>query len=307
VAGHENRYGVRRRIHHNFWTVTDKVENNQPWGCLVEACRACGGSTEVAFTTVLLGRHPVRFLKCQACASLQAERPYWIAEAYTAAIAATDTGAMVRNVQCQAAVYAVTVICGVRGKLLDSGGGAGVLCRLLRDHGLDAYVSDKYSDPVFARAYSVPFGECRPGDFGLISAVEVLEHYEQPAAELDQLFALAPQVLVATTQIYRGEGPQWWYLSVQSGQHIFFYSEKCLALLARRHGYHYLGTGWLHVFCAKPIGLLRRAALRFLLSNIGLAIVRLGLTVSLRGGYANRDHTKVCAQLAAQQTERLND
>jgi hypothetical protein len=273
----------------------------------VEACRACGGSTEAAFTTMLLGRHPVRFLKCQACESLQAEHPYWLAEAYAAAIAATDTGAMIRNLLCQAAVYAVTVICGVHGKLLDSGGGAGVLCRLLRDHGFDAYLSDKYADPVFARAYCVPFGECRAGDFALISAVEVLEHYEHPAAELGQLFALAPQVLVATTQIYRGEGRDWWYLSAQTGQHLFFYSEKCLALLARKHGYHYLGTGWLHVFCAKPLGPLRRAALRFFLSNIGLGIVRLGLTASLRGGFANQDHTKVCTQLAAQQVEPPSD
>jgi hypothetical protein len=121
------------------------------------------------------------------------------------------------------------------------------------------------------------------------------------------LFALAPQLLLATTQTYRGAGRDWWYLSAQTGQHLFFYSEKCLALMARRHGYHYLGTGWLHVFSAKPINPLRRAALRLSLSNLGLGIVRLALAASLRGGYANRDHTQVCAQLAAQQAERARD
>lgn len=269
----------------------------------MEACRACGGSTTVAFAAVLLGRHPVNFLRCEACGSLQAERPYWLAESYTAAIAASDTGAMVRNLLCQAAVYAVAAICRVRGRFLDAGGGAGVLCRLLRDHGFDAWLTDKYADPVFARAYAIAAGECRAGDFALVSAVEVLEHYENPAAELHQLFALAPQVIVATTQVYGGEGPDWWYLSAQTGQHVFFYSRQCLELIARRHGYHYLGNGWLHVFCAAPLGPLRRAALRLCLSNVGLGVVRLWLAARLRGGYANRDHAAVCRQLAARQAE----
>src|ERR1700722_6936912 len=142
----------------------------------VDTCRACGGATARAFEATILGRYSVNFLKCQVCESLQPQRPFWIAESYTVAIAATDTGAMVRNLQCHAAVYVVAALCQVRGRLLDSGGGAGVLCRMLRDHGFDAHLSDKHADPVFARAFSIPIDECRAGDFALVSAVEVLEH-----------------------------------------------------------------------------------------------------------------------------------
>jgi hypothetical protein len=273
----------------------------------VEACRACGGATTLAFATSILGRYQVNFLKCRTCESLQAERPFWIAESYTAVIAATDTGAMLRNLVCHAAVHAVAAICRVRGRLLDYGGGAGVLCRLLRDHGFDAYLSDKYADPVFAQAYSLPIRECHAGDFALICAIEVVEHFEDPAGEMHQLFELAPQVIVLNTHVYRGEGSDWWYLSAQTGQHLFFYSEKCLKLIATQHGYHYLGRHWLHVFSAKPIGPLRRMALRLLLSNIGLGLVRLWLAVSLGGRYANRDHRMVSSQLAARQAERSGD
>ena len=50
----------------------------------------------MAFEATILGRYSVSFLKCQVCESLQPQRPFWIAESYTVAIGATDTGAMVR-------------------------------------------------------------------------------------------------------------------------------------------------------------------------------------------------------------------
>jgi hypothetical protein len=273
----------------------------------VDTCRACGAPTSPAFETTVLGRYRVNFLRCHNCESLQSEPPYWLGEAYTSAIAATDTGAMVRNLVSQAAVCVIAAMCRVRGRFLDYGGGAGVLCRMLRDSGFDAYLTDKYSDPVFARAYALSGDECQPGGFALISAVEVLEHYVDPAGEIGRLFALAPQVLVATTQLYAGEGEGWWYLSRQTGQHIFFYSRKCLDLLARRHGYHYLNAGWFHVFSARPIGWIRRGLLRCLLSNVGLGIVRLWQAARLRGHFANQDNARVCAQLEVRQAERSND
>ena len=276
-------------------------------GNIVEACRACGGATTVVFETTILGRYPVNFLKCQICESLQPQGVFWLAESYSSAIAATDTGAMVRNLQSQAAVYAVAVCCRIGGRFLDFGGGAGVLCRLLRDHGFDAYVTDRYADPVFARAFSISLEDCRARDFALVSAVEVLEHLENPASEIDWLFALRPDVIVATTQVYRGEGKDWWYLSAQTGQHVFFYSRKCLEQLAHKYGFYYLDAGWIHVFSAKPLGMLRRVALRVSLSNLGLGMIRLWLSVRLRGRNANRDHTTLCEQLAARQVERPNE
>jgi len=230
-----------------------------------------------------------------------------LAESYTAAISAADTGAMVRNLVCHAAVYAVAVVCRVRGKFLDCGGGAGVLCRLLRDSGFDAYMSDKYADPVFARAFCVSLEECVPGSFALVSAVEVLEHYENPGNDFDRLFALEPEALLATTELYTGQGQDWWYLSPQTGQHVFFYSEKCLKLLARKHGYDYFGTGWIHVFTARPMGSVRRIVLRMLLSSVGLGIIRLCLSARLRGRFANQDSETVRRQLAARQSEQSTD
>ena len=194
-----------------------------------------------------------------------------------------------------------------RCRFLDFGGGAGVLCRLLRDQGLDAYVTDKYADPVFARAFSIPLDECHSGHFALVSAVEVLEHLEDPASEIARLFTLRPDVIVATTQLYRGQGKDWWYLSAQTGQHVFFYSKRCLQQLAHNYGYHYLDADSLHVFSAKPLGMFRRAALRLFLSNVGLGMIRLWLTVRLSGRSANRDHTILCEELVARQAKRSNE
>jgi hypothetical protein len=273
----------------------------------VDTCRACGGSATEVFETTVLGRYRVSYLKCQVCESLQPQSPFWVAESYSAAIGATDTGAMVRNFQCHAALYAVAKLCNVRGKILDYGGGAGVLCRLLRDHGFDAYTTDKYADPVFARAFSIPLDECRVRDFAMVSAVEVLEHLEDPAGEIDQIFALQPDIMVATTQIYRGEGKDWWYLSAQTGQHVFLYSQKCLEQLARKHRYFYLSGDWIHIFSARPLGMMRRMALRLLLSNVGLGAVRLWLAARLRGRFFKRDNAIASEQLADRQAKRSND
>jgi 2-polyprenyl-3-methyl-5-hydroxy-6-metoxy-1,4-benzoquinol methylase len=87
-----------------------------------------------------------------------------------------------------------------RGKFLDSGGGAGVLCRMVRDHGFDTHVSDKHADPLFARAFSLPIGECRTGDFALVSAVEVLEHFEDPAGEPRDCTRATRRAAIGTTE-----------------------------------------------------------------------------------------------------------
>lgn len=269
-----------------------------------DVCRACGGPTCAAFESLVLGRHRVEYLRCRNCDSLQTEPPYWLSESYTAAIAATDTGAMVRNLVCHAAVCIIASVCAVRGKLLDWGGGVGVLCRLLRDRGFDAYLSDRYAEPVLAQAFRVSPDECPAGSFALVSAMEVLEHYDDPAAEIARLFALQPQVVVATTETYSGQGQDWWYLAPQTGQHVFFYSRKCLRWLAHKHGYNYFGVRSIHLFSARALRRSQRVLLRIFLSNIGLGLMRIWLAASLRGRFANLDSESVCRQLAAQPPDR---
>jgi methyltransferase family protein len=267
-------------------------------------CRACDGPVRKAFEAQVLWRHQVSYYRCLECDSLQPETPYWLEEAYEAAIVATDSGAVDRNLVSHAAVVAIAEILNIRGRVVDFGGGAGLLCRLLRDSGYDAYVYDKYADPVFARAFSVDFSKIPLNEISLLTAVEVLEHCAQPAADVGALLEKRPQVLVATTVPYRGEGVDWWYLGLPTGQHVFFYSQKALALLAERYGYHYQGFGIFHVLTQAPISGWQRLRLRVWLSRMGLRTMRIRLAAAQRGQHSAADFDRLCKELETRQRQR---
>jgi hypothetical protein len=254
-----------------------------------DSCRACGGPVARAFETLILQRHTVSFFRCQVCRSLQTEPPYWLSEAYEAAIAASDTGAVLRNLICHAAIVAVLRVLKSTGRVLDYGGGAGMLCRLLRDSGFDAYLHDRYAEPVYARGFTLDPDTVVPGELGMLCAVEVLEHCVNPAEDVGKLFALRPRFFFATTLPYQGEGESWWYLGKHAGQHVFFYTVECLQLFARKYGYHYLGVGSAHVFSAVPLKWWQKAALKMLLSRLGLRAVRTWIAATLGGRYSDAD------------------
>src|SRR5688572_30224876 len=226
-----------------------------------EPCRLCGGETAPAFRAMVLGTYNAQYLRCRACESLQPADPHWLDEAYRdAARSAFDVGAAERILNTRAMSYAVARLFGVRGRVLDFGGGDGLLCRLLRDIGFDAYTADKYSAVRYAKGFEAELG---PG-LEMITAFEVLEHFTDPAGELAALFAQRPRLLLVTTGVYRGEGAAWPYLSTETGQHVFLYSPRAFELIARRHAYHvFLGSGFI-LWSAEPITRLRRVGLRLL-------------------------------------------
>jgi len=215
-------------------------------GNVANACRLCAGPTFACFALGIMGRYRVEYLRCDLCQSLQTERPYWLGEAYAHNLSHLDTGAAQRNCRNFAACFGVARLFGLR-NVLDVGGGDGLLCRLLRDYGINCFVKDKYAAPTYAQGFSEP-------DFAkpdLVIASELLEHLADPGAELDEIFGQRPAVLLVTTAIYSGEGPEWWYLAPETGQHVFFYSRRALELIATRYGYELLLSGGFILFISK--------------------------------------------------------
>ena len=207
------------------------------------SCRLCAGPLEPRFQLRLLGLHSVAYFVCSNCGSLQTETPHWLEEAYGQNLSNLDTGAAQRSLRNLAACYAVARVLGLH-RLLDIGGGDGLLCRLLRDRGLDCYVRDKYARPTYAQGFDQP-GFDRPD---MVTAFEVFEHLPQPAFELHAFFAIGPKAVLVSTELYTGQGPGWPYLAPESGQHVFFYSPQALALVARQHGCTLLLSGEFALF-----------------------------------------------------------
>lgn len=263
---------------------------------LTTPCRLCAAAAEAVFTKTLLDRYRVTFFRCTTCESLESECPYWLDEAYKSVLAGSDTGAVYRSLTCHAAIVSIARILHIRGAFLDYGGGAGLLCRLLRDSGFDAYTCDRYADPVYAKAYSANSEQLDSRKLALISAIEVFEHCVEPALEIGRLFDARPHVLFATTVPYHGQGEQWWYIGQQAGQHVFFFSPKAMRMLAERYHYFYFGEGSFHIFSRRSLGLFQRAALRLCLSRIGLRAMGAWIAATRSARFSDSDFQAICGQ-----------
>ena len=107
-------------------------------------CRVCNHESDFIFQTQLLGRS-VGYYECSFCSYVQTEYPTWLDDAYSSPINLTDTGILARNLSNVQLVLSTMVLLGARkSKVVDYSGGHGILVRLLRDLGLDAFWDDPY-------------------------------------------------------------------------------------------------------------------------------------------------------------------
>jgi glycosyltransferase involved in cell wall biosynthesis len=214
-------------------------------------CRLCYGKTVQRFSVTLLGHHRTGLHECAVCGSLQTDPPHWLDEAYADPRPITDTGIVQRTLEnsitCADLLARLAVsesdIC------VDFGGGNGLFSRMMRDKGFNFFCFDRYVDPFYVPHHAA-------GDHGIkhatvVTCFEVLEHLPEPAKDLMEIFSYQPDLLIATTSTYQGQGAEWPYLSVENGQHVFFYSAPALGQIAEAYGYHLITTGSLHLFCRR--------------------------------------------------------
>lgn len=232
-------------------------------------CRLCGGAVSCQFSMKVLDKYVVRYSRCTQCDSLQTEFPFWIDEAYTSHLTLIDTGAGQRSLANLAATYCVSRLLRLN-NVLDFGGGDGLLCRLLRDYGINCYVQDKYATATYAKGFDTP-NFSKPQ---ILLAFEVLEHLAEPHGDVARLFAFDPDAILASTALYANQGPDWWYLAPESGQHLFFYSEKALRLIAEVHNYALVVCRGYSLFVRPELATSARIALiRALLRPYSLRLV----------------------------------
>lgn len=197
-------------------------------------CRLCNGEATYVFSKKFIHKYDVSLFRCNQCKSLQTEEPYWLDEAYADPRPVRDVWMVERNQRLQALVYLTTKIFGFSNdKILDWGGGNGLLVRMLRDVGLDAYLLDKYA----TNYYAVGFEDNPSQEYSTITAFEVWEHLPHPRSTFEEIFQRQPKIHLISTSLYSNQDDNWFYILPNSGQHIFFYSSRAIQWVANHFDY----------------------------------------------------------------------
>jgi 2-polyprenyl-3-methyl-5-hydroxy-6-metoxy-1,4-benzoquinol methylase len=167
---------------------------------------------------------------------MQTEEPYWLEEAYEPENEKFDSGQATRSIKNAAFIRWLINAARIQSpRVLDYGSGSGLLVRLLRDAGIDAWGLDKYSVPRLSTGFQVE----NPIGFNIINMSEVVEHFNEPKQTFDAIFGPNPSIVVIETAIMQAiPDSSWYYLADFHGQHIFFLSTETIIWIAKHYRRH---------------------------------------------------------------------
>ncbi len=119
-------------------------------------------------------------------------------------------------------------------RLLDYGGGSGLLSRHLREAGFTC--ADTF-DP-----FTPEFSTRPDGRYDVITCFETMEHLTDPLAKIDDMVGMLSNigVVMFSTVVQPDEiaslGMSWWYIGPRNG-HVSLFSRDALAIAWRRRGF----------------------------------------------------------------------
>lgn len=217
-------------------------------------CTVCASEVRLSHRAKVLSKYDVAYLYCPQCGLLQTEAPYWLDEAYSDAIALSDTGLLTRNIAVAMRLTALLTLAFPRGvRCVDVGGGYGVLTRLMRDVGFDFYWTDPFCANLFAKGFEA---NRVSGDFTVMTAFEVMEHLHDPVGFVRQAIEKYHGVAFAfSTELFEGSPPSldWPYYSFETGQHISFYQRRTLRHIADAVGMRLFSSGHFHLITSHDV------------------------------------------------------
>jgi Methyltransferase domain len=237
--------------------------------CNTIVCRFCEGRASLAFTAKVRKRYDVGYYQCAKCESLLTEPPTWLDESYSDPVRPHDVDRAARVERCRFNAFWLWKLFRFTSsdRLLDWGGGEGLLVRKLRDDGIDAYIYDLYCH----NSYAIGFEGSPDQQYEVLTSFEVLEHLVDARGELEQMFACQPKVFLLSSGFYRGQDENWSYLFPTTGQHVFFWSPKALRMAGEMFGYQVVVGGSLALFYRPGmLGPFRRRLLRLIVSYHGM-------------------------------------
>jgi 2-polyprenyl-3-methyl-5-hydroxy-6-metoxy-1,4-benzoquinol methylase len=206
-------------------------------------------------------KYTVQYFQCNECGFVQTETPYWLEESYNSAITFLDIGLVSRNINiAEKLTYIIEMAFDPNGRYLDFAGGYGMFVRLMRDKGYNFFRQDKYCENLFAKNFDIE--DIKPeeaGPFEALTAFEIFEHLDKPLDEIRKMVGYSSNIIFSTELLPAKpikDSSDWWYIAPETGQHIAFYTEKALHIIAKNFGLNYYKiSNTLHLFSKKDIDL----------------------------------------------------
>lgn len=215
------------------------------------SCKICNAELSLFDHARVLNKYDVSYYECPVCGFVQTEQPYWLNESYSEAITSSDIGLVSRNFSFANKVNDILRICfPLANDFLDVGGGYGMFVRLMRDRGWKFEWQDEYCKNLFAKGH-----EMKKNHYDVITAFEMFEHLVDPLQTIKYLFSVADNIIFSTelVPVSRPKVNEWWYYGAEHGQHIAFYTKKCLAFIADAFAKKYTNLSGLHIFSDEEI------------------------------------------------------
>lgn len=230
-------------------------------------CLVCDHEASLAFNATILKKYAIAYFKCKNCELLFTEKPFWLDEAYSDAIANADTGLIRRSLINSIHVPILLHYMGFslnKSKFLDYAGGGGVFVRLMRDFGLDFYWNDKFCANWVANGFC---GSLRQ-NYDAITTFESFEHFANPISEIKNLLSCSDTLIFSTElAVTKIPGQDWWYYSLETGQHIVFYSLETLQYISNMFDLNYYNFNNIHILSKRKISGIKQKMIAFLIKK----------------------------------------
>jgi hypothetical protein len=229
-------------------------------------CGVCRGTLEF-FSKGDVLEYTAEYWQCSSCSSVQVLKPFWAEEAHSRAISILDTGLVNRSIVASRFIGVLIFLeKKLNSRVLDWGGGVGLLARLLRDQGINTFSFDKYAEGFLIEGFTIQEKNVLE-EFEFLLSVECFEHLISPIKTFGEI-TTDKDYFVFTTELISTPPPDpskrsWWYYMPESGQHITFASAKGIRSFAIELGFHnYIQVGNLHILSKRRLRFLTRVVLK---------------------------------------------